>query len=92
MYAYTYVKGRKQLDLLLQRMGKDKPRFVSVFAHVDDITIELIYEMPNDKEGYRDYYILYMQHATRGTHSSESDIRHEVHQNIRNGEIGLRKV
>lgn len=88
-YTYTYVKGEQQMLALLKKMGKDKPRFCESFAHVDNITIERIYECPVPGEGYKEYFILYMPHPN-GTLHNMSDIRSKVHQDIRDGEKGMK--
>ena len=90
LWTYCYVRGRDALERLLKKMGKDKPLFVESFAHVDAITIELTYDKSPSDDGYHDYYILYMKHPKGNM--DMSDIRRKVHDDIRNGANGIKKV
>lgn len=90
LYTYCYVKGEDALKRLLRKMGKDDARFVESFAHVGEITIERIFEKPFPDDWYSEYFILYMKHPKGQMHIS--DIRRKVHEDVRDGEKGMKKV
>lgn len=90
LYRYIYLKGEKQLRLWCKKTNNDFPRFCESFAHIGSITIERIYEMPNNDEGYREYFMIYQQHEKGTMHPS--DIRSKVKEDIRNNERNITRL
>lgn len=87
-YTYKIVQGRKALDDLICRMkGKgEKVTWCETIGHCGEITVELIYLRSPKYEGFRDWYLMYMQHPN-GQYLNVSDIRTHAYDKVRKGEV-----
>lgn len=87
-YIYKAVQGEDELNKLIRRMKGEnaKVRFCETIGHCDEITVEMIYLSSPKYEGYRQWFLLYMQ-SDKGTFGNVSDMRKDMVAKVEGGKL-----
>ena len=88
MLVYGIIKGLDNLEKYCLRRWGEKPRWCETIAHCKEATIELHYWKSPTDDGFKDYYLLYMEHPD-GKLSSTRQICDEAREAVETGRARL---
>ena len=88
MLTYGIIKGEAALNKYCERRWHCRPRFVETIGHIANVTVELHYYRGPTDDGYKDYYLLIMEHPN-GKYSSMNQIRDEAYEAVETGRARL---